>query len=182
MRNELWPVAAATALLLVAGSAGAQERVAVNFNTHDRVELDRPVSVVWPLIVEPNSWKPNRQMVHYAGPAGKVGEVFAIGGGADRSKIWFLAENVELVPNQRRTIKLYDPAGRLLGFATWLLEPAGTRTILRYEVHAESLVPPEKVGAPGTKSVAEQEREGYEVNKKRNDDEFVILKRLLGSK
>jgi hypothetical protein len=30
----------------------------------------------------------------------------------------FLVENVELVPNQRRTIKLYAPTGSLIGYAS----------------------------------------------------------------
>jgi len=164
----------------VALSAVSEERAAVNLNAYSQIEIDRPVATVWPYIVDTNSWKPERRLTHRSGPVGQVGEVLAIVG--PTGKVWFLVENVELVANQRRTIKMYDPDGKLLGFATWKLQATGDHTLIEYEIHGESLVAAAQAGQPGGKSVAEQEREGYAVNKKRIDVEFAALKRLLEAK
>jgi len=172
-----WAIVAAA--MSAAALANAQQRIAINLNSHSEIEINRPAAAIWPHIMEPNSWKPDRQLVHYAGPAGQLGEVFAIGGSAAPGKVWFFAENVEIVPNQRRTIKLYDPEGRLLGFSTWLLTESHGRTRVEYDVHAESLLSAEKAKEATSESIAAQQLEGYEVNKKRIDAELGALKRLM---
>lgn len=170
------------ALFLSTVGWGAEEpRQAINLHAYAQVEIGRSAAEVWPYIVDTNSWKPDRPMVHQSGPVGALGEVSAIVSTQRPGQIWFLAENVELVPKQRRTIKLLDLKGNLLGFASWGLTEKQGRTLIDYQIHAESRVAPEqKLTA---EQVAEQQRNGYAVNKKRVDDEFVELKRRLeGSK
>lgn len=168
-------------LSATASLAIAKDRPAIDLNVYGRIEINRTPAVVWPYIVEPNAWKPDRQLTHYAGIPGQLGEVFAI---ADqKGKIWFLVENVELVANQRRTIKLYTEDGRLLGFASWLLVDGGKgRTIVNYDVHAESLIPEDQIANTTSASLAAQKQQGYDGNKKRIDTELAELKRLVESK
>lgn len=154
-----------------------EPRLAINLIAEGQVEIERPAAVVWPYIVDTNSWKPNRPMVHHAGPTGQVGEVFAIVAPQRPDQIWFLAENVELVPNERRTIKLLDLKGNLLGFAIWRLSEQQGRTSIEYQILAESRVLPEQKMTAA--QVAEGQRKGYADNKQRVDDEFAELKRRL---
>ena len=182
MQLMKWVTAAA--LLVSALASGADEprdepRLAINLHVYAQVEIARPASTVWPLIVDTNSWKPDRPMVHRAGPVGQLGEVSAIVSTQHPGQVWFLAENVELVPNQRRTIKLLDLKGNLLGFASWGLMEQGGRTLIDYQIHAESRVAPEQKLTAA--QVAEQQRNGYAVNKQRVDDELAELKRRLES-
>lgn len=175
---QLMKWTAMAALSFSALTAGADEpRLAINLLAEGQVDIDRPATDVWPYIVDTNSWKPNRPMVHHSGPVGQLGEVFAIVSPQRRDQIWFLAENVELVPNKRRTIKLLDLKGDLLGYAVWRLAENQGKTSIDYQILAESRVMPEqKLTA---EQVAEMQRKGYTDNKQRVDDEFVELKRRL---
>ena len=71
------------ALVTMANSAAAQTRAAMNLNTHSEVVIDRPAAAIWPLIVDPSSWKQGTKSWHHAGPRGGLGEVFAAGDPAD---------------------------------------------------------------------------------------------------
>jgi hypothetical protein len=159
----------------------AQSRVALNLNTHSQVEIDRPAAAIWPHILDPNPWKQGLKLTHHAGPAGQVGEILGAPDPSNRGAAAFYAENVEVVPNQRRTIKLYEPSGRLLGFAIWTLTERNGRTLVEYDVYSETLLPPELV-RQSKEALAEQERQSFDSNKKRFDDELVALKRLVESR
>lgn len=177
MRWMKWATMTAALFLSTVGWAEDEPRQAVNLNAYAQVEIERSAAEIWPYIVDTNSWKPDRPMVHHAGPVGQLGEVFAIVSPQRSGQIWFLAETVELVPHQRRTIKMLDLKGNLLGFASWGLTEKQGRTLIDYQIHAESRVSPEqKLTA---EQVAEQQRKGYADNKKRVDEEFVELKRRL---
>ncbi len=171
----------ATSALIGAASAFAQERVAIDLNLYGEIEINRPPSAVWPYIVEVNSWKPERHMVHVSGPKGQIGEVFGIVAASRPDQIWFLAENVELVPNTRRTIKMYNKSLQLTGYTTWKLE-GQKRTMLRVEIHGESVIDPEKLKTMTPQQLAEERRNGYESNKKRVDAELLVLKKMLESR
>lgn len=159
--------------------AAAQARSAANLVTHSEVTIDRPAAKIWPHIVDPNAWKQGAKSWHYAGPAGQVGEVFAAGDPAARAKPAFLFENVELVPNQRRTIKIYATGGALIGFASWWLHEQGGRTVVGYDVYSETLFAPGTAPAPD--KLHEAERTQATTNKARFDAELVGLKTLVES-
>src|SRR5688572_15114959 len=113
----------------------AQKRVAINLVTHSQVEIQRGAAAIWPRIVDPSEWKQGLKLRHHAGPTGTAGEIFAAFDPANpNDPPSFLVENVELVPNVRRTIKLYAPGGNLIGYATWTLEESGGRTVVGYDV------------------------------------------------
>jgi hypothetical protein len=172
-------VLAGVSLALAASHALAQARVAVNLITHSSVQIDRPPAVIWPHIVEPNAWKQGLDLRPHAGQPGQIGEVFAAFDPADPGPIGFFAENVELVPNRRRTIKLYDAKGTLLGFGTWTLVVSGGGTMVGYDVYSETLIPPEQAGATSPRARAATEREALESNQKRFDSELAALKMLV---
>ena len=171
-------------LSILPSVTAAQEhpaRQAADLITHSAVTIDRAASVIWPYIVDPSQWKQGLSMRHHAGQPGAVGEVQAAFDPADPETIVFLAKNAELVPNERRTIKLYLPGSEetLLGFATWTLTERDGRTRVTYDVYSETLVPREEAWRMTAQRLAEMEREGYELNQPRFDRELVALKELV---
>jgi len=177
------PTVTGILILMLSGtvSSVAQERVAINLITHSQVEIARQPTAIWPRIVDPSGWKQGLRLVRHAGPQGKAGEVFAAVDPAKAGPPAFFAENVELVPNQRRTIKLTSPSGTLIGFATWTLQEAGGRTVVAYDVYSETLLTPDQAKGMSAQAIAAQAREGYATNKKRFDAELLALKRLVES-
>lgn len=76
---------------------------------------------------------------------GELGEVVAESVGEGQAPL-FYGETVELVPNIRRTIKLYAPnRGPLIGFASWEIEARGDKTRVTYHVYSETLISPEEL-------------------------------------
>ena len=88
-------------------------------------------------------------------------------------------ENVELVPDQRRTIKLLAIGGGLMGFATFTLDESGGRTVVGYDVYSETVLPPEAATGMSADSVARIDRTGREANSRRFQAELESLKRLV---
>lgn len=162
----------------VTPTAAQGVRAAADLVTHSMVTIDRPAARIWPLVVEPNQWKQGAKLWHVGGPVGAAGEVFAAGDPANRSAVAFYLENVELVPNRRRTVKLYLADGTLLGYATWWLEEAGGRTRVGYDVYSETLRP---APDPADEGARRAEREAVAANQRRFDAELVELKRLAES-
>ena len=165
-------------MLVFAGSASAQPRIATNLVTHSEVSIDRPAAIIWPWIVDPSPWKHGAALAHQSGPVGAVGDVFAAREPDDRSKVAFYVENVELVPNRRRTIKIYSPTMALVGYAAWTLAEAGGRTTVRYDVYSESLIEPAQAKSMTAAQIQEAERTVLAANQKRFDEELLELKRL----
>lgn len=166
-------------LMALAGPAAAQTRLASNLDTHSEVTIDRPAATIWPHILDPNAWKQGAKSWHHSGPIGRVGEVFAAGDPAEKAKAAFRFENVELVPNQRRTIKLYNPTGALIGYASWWLREQGGRTLVGYDVYSETLIDAAQAKATPLEKLREAERSAMTTNKARFDQELVALKRLV---
>lgn len=160
----------------------AQERPAVNLVTHSRILIDRRPAAIWPLIVEPSGWKQGLALVHRSGPPGEEGQVLAAIDPGNPERVVFLVENVEVVPGERRTIKLYEPGGALLGFALWTLDPEGDRTRVGYDVYSESRLPPGADGRVDPAALAALAREARETNQRRFDAELMALKRLVESR
>lgn len=168
------------AILAPAGLAG-QNRLASNLVTHSEVTINKPASAIWPKIVDPSEWKMGLKLWHHTGPAG-LGEILAAGDPADKANVAFFIENVEFVPNQRRTIKLYTPAGQLIGYATWTLKEAGGKTMASYDVFSETLLTTEQAKATTAEQVRAAEQTALATNQKRFDDELLALKRLVEGK
>jgi hypothetical protein len=159
-----------------------QARPAMDLVTHSRVRIERPAASIWPLIIEPSSWKRGLELVHHEGPRGARGEVFAARDPGSRATIAFFVENVELETNRRRTIKLYAPTGTLIGFATWTLTGVDGGTEVGYDVFSETVVSQEQARAMGRDSLRLMERQAFTTNQQRFDDELLALKRLVESR
>lgn len=160
-------------------AATAQARLASNLVTHSEVTINRRAELVWPKVVDPNEWKQGLKIWHHAGPVGDVGEILAAGDPADRSKVAFLIENVEMVPHRRRTIKLYLENGKLLGYASWTLREGAGRTIVSYDVYSETLLEPAEAQSTTVEQLRAAEKAALATNQKRFDDELRGLKRLV---
>ncbi len=164
---------------IMAGPAAAQERAAINLVTHSEVTIDRPATDIWPLIIDPSAWKAGATLKHRSGPAGKVGEILAAMEPGNGEKVTFLVENVELAPNERRTIKLYTPGGTLIGYATWSLRAGAGRTVVGYDVYSETLLDAAQAKAMTPAQLQEAERDAVVTNRKRFDQELLALKALV---
>ena len=91
-----------------------------------------------------------------------------------------MVKNVELVPNERRTIKLTLPGhGALIGYATWTLAGHDDHTLVTYDVYTETVLAAEDGSRLTPEQLAVMTREGYEANKPRFDRELVALKRIV---
>jgi len=163
---------------VIATRAGAQEPAAIELITHNQIEIARPAEAIWPLILDPGSWKQGARLERRGGPAGAVGETFAaLGPGGEPA---FFVENVELVAARRRTIKLTQPDGRLIGFATWWLVPTPTGSLVGYDVYSASPLPPGSRLA--REEIARQRAEAETANHQRFAAELATLKRLVESR
>ncbi len=179
MKAALALVAVLPAIVTTTPAVAQNRRVATHLLTHNRIEITRPAATIWPFILKPQAWKQGLQLVHQSGPAGRVGEVFAAVEAANPTRVMLLVENVELVPNERRTIKLLQPDGRLAGFATWTLDETGGRTVVGYDVYSETVLPADQAAKLSAAAVAELERSEHNANFKRFDAELAALKGLV---
>jgi hypothetical protein len=115
----------------------------IDFLTHSKVAIAADAATIWPEIVTPGSWRAGQQLVPIGGDAGRLGERFqAIYPEAPETPLFFV-ENVELIAETRRTIRLEELDGRVIGFATWELTPAEGGTVVAYDVYCRgAMLPP----------------------------------------
>ena len=188
---------AAVVLLLVTGhleegTASAQdapwERHVIELNSHSSVVIDAAAEVIWPLILKIDDWKQGLVLVTVDGALGERGTVHKAvladsEPRADANAVYYV-QDVELIENERRTLKLFLPAGpdggrgSLLGFAAYVLEPAGVgKTKVSYHVYSESPLPPEL--RADSDAVARLEESSYRQNADRFQAELEVLKELV---
>jgi hypothetical protein len=106
-----------------------------DFLTHSRVRIAADAASIWSFIADSGSWQGAQALVRVDGEPGRVGERFhAVDTDAPDTPLFFV-ENVELVPAERRTIRLNGLDGALMGFATWTLAPEGDQTVVAYDVY-----------------------------------------------
>jgi hypothetical protein len=106
---------------------------------HEEIVISRVASQVWPYILAPNTWKMGPVLEHRHGFTGRCGELFAaVSPGS--SQTLFYAQNVEVCPSKRRTIKLLrDDRNTLLGYASWCLRESEGTTTVTYDVYVQAL-------------------------------------------
>lgn len=115
----------------------------IDFLTHSKVLIAADATAIWPRIVDVNGWPSVQQLVHTGGEPGALGEQFVAVASAAPDTPLFKVENVELVPLQRRTIRLESLEGVFIGFATWELTSRDYGTIVAYDVYCRSpMLPP----------------------------------------
>jgi len=115
----------------------------IDFLTHSKVRIERDADTIWPYIVDVESWRGAQKLVAVGGAPGQIGERFAAVGEDAPDTPLFHTENVELVPGQRRTMRLEWLDGSFIGFATWELTPSDGATIVAYDVYSRGpMLPP----------------------------------------
>ena len=168
------------ALMASFTTQGNDNRIASDLVTHSSVAIDAPASEIWLHIVDPTAWKESFPVRHHSGEPGVVGEVFAAFDPAAPDVISYLIKNVEIVPNERRAIKLTRPGhGALIGYAIWTLVEDDGHTVVTYDVYTETLLAPKEGSRLTPEQVVEMTREGYETNKLRFNRELLALKKLV---
>ncbi|MDT9600193.1 SRPBCC family protein [Sphingosinicella rhizophila] len=134
-------------------TAGKADRY-FDFIVHSEVVIAATPAKIWPYILDTNSWrsKARTPLVHDSGEPGAVGERFkAMADGGD--DFHYFVVNAELVPEQRRTIRLDKKEGGLIGYATWTLTPDGAGTRVEYHVYCQQETMIDENGKPMAKDV-----------------------------
>lgn len=169
----LWLV---LAMVLQGAAFAATPTVTTDLVMHNEIVIEASPAKVWPLVVEPNSWKKGAKLISVGGPAGQPGERFKAV--MSDGQIVFYAENVDVVPPRRRTVRLNTVEGKLIGYAVWQLTPQGTETRVQYDVYSAVDLPLESANATPAQ-IAATKKVYYDANYQRFTDELAALKKLV---
>jgi hypothetical protein len=149
--------------------------------SHESILIDRPAATIWPFIVDTDRWTRARQHQRVSGARGEIGEVVAESIAKGQAPL-FYDETVELVPNIRRTIKLYAPNhGPLIGFASWELEETKEKTRVTYHVYSETLISPNELESQTSEQIAGAQKDSDSQNGARFRAELALLKKMVES-
>lgn len=119
------------------------ELAVIDFLTHNKVRIRATPAAIWPRIVDLEGWRSNQTLVPIRGERDQVGTRFNAVATEARDTPLFEVENAEMVPAQRRTIRLEGLDGHFIGFATWELTPIGNETVVAYDVYCrDAMLPP----------------------------------------
>jgi hypothetical protein len=115
----------------------------IDFLTHSKVHIAAGAAAIWPHIVDLGGWRRGQILVPLGDVKGLVGDRFHAAAPEAPDVALYHVENAELVPEQRRTIRLDALDGTFMGFATWELTPAGDGTVVAYDVYTRGpMLPP----------------------------------------
>lgn len=135
------PLPSIIVVLLMSMPASAStswSRLATHLIAHNEVTIDSSADRIWPYILELDEWKQGPKLEHIDGPVHQRGERFAAMMPDASAEPLYFVENVELIPNRRRTMKLYSrDQGALIGFASWELSENNGSTVVTFDVYAE---------------------------------------------
>ena len=107
--------------------------------THNSVLIQTDAEKIWPLIVDPSSWKAGVQLIALDAAGMKFKAVMP---DAPDTPLYHLY-NVEFVPGKRRTMRLASLDNALMGYATWRLETVNNATLVTYDVYSYLAIPEE---------------------------------------
>src|SRR5689334_13363992 len=102
----------------------------LDFLTHSRIAISAKPSAVWTAVMNPNELGGAQLLIPFEGEPDQVGGRFHAADRAAPDVPQYCVENAEVVPEQRRTLRLDTLEGVFMGFATWTLTPDGPGTIL----------------------------------------------------
>jgi hypothetical protein len=170
------PVCGAAAL---AAEATSWQRPNWGLYSHASILIDRPAATIWPFILNTEQWKQTLHHRRVSGAAGEMGEIVAESLAAGQAPL-FYSETVELVPQVRRTIKLYAPDhGPLIGFASWELQERDARTRVTYHVYSETLMSADELKTQSVAQFSAAGKASDSSNQQRFRAELKELKRLV---
>ncbi|MDT9597382.1 SRPBCC family protein [Sphingosinicella rhizophila] len=156
---------------LLAGLTGqiAVAATPIDFITHNQIEVNAPASAIWPFVMQMERWKKGASLVPIDGAPNRLGSKFKML--QEGGNVGWTFENVELVPQQIRTLRMNGPDGTLIGYATLRLIPHGRSTLVRYDVLAVFPATPD-LAKPDDRARILAE------SSKRFDEELATLKEL----
>ncbi len=175
LRSILIPVAA---VMAYPACAATPKTVPTDLVTHNEVVINAAPAKIWPHIVDPNAWKRTGKRVSVDGEPGKAGEKFKVVAKDNPQEVLYYVENVEMVEQRRRTIRITATDGTLIGYSSWSLVPQGGKTAVRYDVYCFDAVPIEKADASPAE-IAAAKKSYFDDNYRRFDAEFAVLKKLV---
>lgn len=112
----------------------------MDFLVHSKVRIAAPPDAIWPHLAT-FDWIESPFLVPMAGTPGQVGERFEAYADARRQVLLYHAVNVELVPGERRTMRMETLDGHWMGFVTFELLDLGAETMLGYDVYVRPPIP-----------------------------------------
>ena len=107
--------------------------------THNAVAIKAEAGDIWPHILDPNHWKAGAELL----PVEGKDHLFKAVMPDYPETVAYFVENVELEVEHRRTIRLVQADGSLLGYASWELTPLDEGVMVEYHVYSEMPAPPQ---------------------------------------
>lgn len=164
--------------LAALAAAGARAPAAtgdrIDFVTHNAIQIRAGAKAIWPHIVSLD-WKQGAKLVPTSRLRDAVGATFdsVESNGVTGHRV----ENVEMVPQHIRTIRLTAIDGSLIGYAAWTLMKRGRSTMVRYDVYCF----PKAVESGGLSpaEIVAAKRRYLDENVRRFGKELAALKALV---
>ena len=164
------------ATILHSTAFAAPPTVTTDLITHNEILIRASPAKLWPWVVDPNSWKEGPKLISTGGPAGQLGErLKAVMGDG---QIVFFAENVDIVPNRRRVVRLNTLEGKLIGYASFQLTPHGAETLIQYDVYSTLEISLESAD-PTPEQIAATKKAYHDSNYRRFNHELAGLKKRV---
>ncbi len=175
-------VIAVTRVLLIGLSvlwvpAHSQASAAIDLVTHNVVQIRATPAQIWPHIVHSNDWKAGADLISIGGKPGGRGEQFKAVLAEEPDIILFHVENVEMILERRRTIRLNAQDGQLIGYASWEIIPQGDVTLVEYHVYSQLVLRPEPGASLTAEALEAAEADNHWSNHRRFAAELETLKR-----
>jgi hypothetical protein len=169
--------------LLVTTAVGAlaempvYDKMTLEIYAHSSVLMEQAAADIWPFVIDPNSWKQGLKLRHVDGEQNQVGQVFAALASPGDATPQLYVKNVEVIPNQLRTIKLMSPDdGATVGYSSWVLEESYGMTRVSYHVYVSMPLPEEAVVNMSAEQIADMKARQQAENAARYKDELLALK------
>lgn len=141
----------------------------VDLVTHNAVEILAEPSVVWPFLLDADSWKQGAKPVRESGEPNAVGEVRGAREVVDGVEYVLTVETVVLDPPFRKVVKLLTGSPDDPGWAAWQLVPHGGSTLAAYDLYSRH-----DIGGTGMNA-----DDYLAAHRLRFDAELAELKRLV---
>lgn len=141
----------------------------VDLVTHNSVEILAEPAVVWPFLLDTDSWKQGAKPVRESGEPNAAGEIRVAHGVVDGVEYALTIETVVLDPPSRKVVKLLTGSPDDPGWAAWQLIPLGSSTLVIYDVYSQH-----DIGS--TELSADDYLASHQI---RFDAELAVLKRLV---
>jgi len=155
------------------------EGLEIDLVTHNSVLIHASPTSIWSKILEPGEWKAGAKLIAIEGTPEQSRAKFKAVMPETADQVAFYADNIEVLPERRRTMKLSMPDGSLMGYASWELSELDNSTLVQYHVYSEVVIPEASLTGMSEVEMATL-RAGYQSsNYQRFQQELEVLKQLI---